>query len=776
MDTTFVYNIPKITIPDTQEVVVTNMPEKVALTDDAISVFDSLQNQLLSSNAKMDSIYAFLQQRGIDGWGVGQLIAIIAIPLIIAIFAFTVPLLLNAMWKTEAIYQSRQISSMLSTSWQKKVYFVFIIISVATLLFWMFVPTLAGIITSALPYVTTGLVASAVLFYITVHNYNDPYEVLDHLESQYKREFRWTILRVKCTDCILRIRSFFDKNDKNAQEVWDLDISVNKHNPYYGVDKLYFMRVLALMRLAISKHDVHLFNFISLDEYTFISKIKLRSLNQDKAVPLYQLADPMFAFYGDAISLVGQSSEPYFQDSIIRSLCVIFNHSQLPTDSHYMDILKAIARLNGDNGQSFVRRYMKRVNNMYSTIPSIPMIAYIEGRSVEEKKELEKTYRDQWRWIRDIHYMLCAYWWDRSDGALASAFVPSKKRKSPTDILPVNSTEILYQYVCTYSDIEENWMRKWYTEQIFDVSIDDMHDLIVRYTAFMMNYTANGNDDAYVEPLNDLMQKHEKEAILALIDAAKRMSLDGALPVITKSETVMLSNETNGVYEQKLNPDLCIALINRLYHCEQYIKQPVVAGLFREETVVCDSEENLGEYVVIFNKEIFLQTAVEAKYVYNIVRYIEKDLFCRYVHAWFTSVGQMNVKEVSWKLAHFCRNLFNYMHGESKQYVVVSFDGTVDSFFHDYLEKIAYVPLTYGDVELFSKTKLYKECGETVFVIRKEDLPSQQYETGYDKATCSINDESSREEGMLSVRVNVNPHLVLRFNKSAKVLRIKCKR
>ena len=84
MDTTVVYNISEISIPDTISAVITNIPDEVNLSEEAMSMCNNMQTQLVELSSKMDSLYDLLQQRSIDGWGIDQIVSIAAIPLIIA--------------------------------------------------------------------------------------------------------------------------------------------------------------------------------------------------------------------------------------------------------------------------------------------------------------------------------------------------------------------------------------------------------------------------------------------------------------------------------------------------------------------------------------------------------------------------------------------------------------------------------------------------------------------------------------------------------------------
>lgn len=217
MDTTFVYNIPEIQLPDTITAEVSNFPDQIGLSDEVMCAYDSVLTQLTEANSKTDSIYHLLQQYGIEGWGVEQVVAIIAVPLIISVFAFSLPMILNAIWKMETEYHSRDISRLVGRSWQSIVYIVCIIFNVGLLLFWLFAPHRQTEIIRILPYSTTALIGSALLFYWNVRDLSNAFMLLKHIDRRYKIDYWLTYMPTLIRGWRLRLRKFFDNKDPVAK-------------------------------------------------------------------------------------------------------------------------------------------------------------------------------------------------------------------------------------------------------------------------------------------------------------------------------------------------------------------------------------------------------------------------------------------------------------------------------------------------------------------------------------------------------------------------------
>ena len=789
MDTTLVYNFPNITKSDTITAVVSNFPDEFTLSDNAMGIGDSILHQINESNVKIDSVYSILQHGSAEGWGVAQVISIIAIPLIIAVFALSLPLILNAVWKMDSIYQSREVSRILDQSWQMILCLFLICINALLLLSWLLFPELQNRMVYTLPITTAGLVISVLIFYRAVRKFSNPYMIMDQLERRYRREFVLTYVKMKIRGWRLRLRRYIDQNDTSAKNVWDMMIGLNEYNVYYKPDHRYFDRLLAMLRIAIEKNDLTLYYAIKEALERRIQEIKIRSLDTAKMMPIYyKEADALFQFHRDAISLAGSSNDPTFQAGIIDSLSTIYSHSQLPVELNNIGILKSLAQLRGDNGLNVVKKYLNRVNYMYGYIRSMAIISNIVGVDLDEKRYRELLCHNHWRWLRAMHYIFCAYWWQKSGYKIASDVCPPKKRMVPTDMLPVCGADILYQCISALDNFDTR-VSTYPIGEVFDISNDSMREMVISYTAFMMYYTANREKNYHAEPL-DANERKCMDAVIPLINiAVDSKHIKNVLDqiqfdytgidihaVIARAQNDVLYNESNNIYEQKLNDDRIREIKHQLEHCEQYIQSPIVEGLYRDDDIDYNEEILLRESTIAMAKDFYILPNHDGKLLYSITRSLGQDILNRYLYAWLTCIMQMNVSNKAWNLAHFTKNLRKYTSRNNEQYVLVSIDSPYDSFAYPHPQGIIYVQLSKHHVNLCASTKLFRENAKVAFLIRQDDLPSLRYEEGYESAECDIEDESSREKGLLNVRLNINPHLALRFTKNAKVLRIKCKK
>lgn len=789
VDVTYVYMNPKITTEDTISAVVANVPEKIGLSEDVMGVFDTISSQIAISNSKMDSLYAILQQAGESGWGIHQIIALVAIPLIIAIFAFTLPLLFNAAAKIEKRYQCEVISTRLEDSRQMKCYFGTLIGNVI-ILFGLFLPCVRPIFIWILPFSTLLLLAFVLFYYQTVRNFGKPYWVAEQLEGWYNSWYKKSQAKKQRRERWLKIKLLFKRKDETYQRVYRTIIRYGGYNPYYSADQRIYDCLLSLFRVAVDTNDITLMYTLKSIWYQRIEHAKLRSFKAPENKWKFNYANALFGFEADAISLLGQCREVKFQQTPVDCLYSTLSHSQIPWKGDVMWVIRSLVFLPKENGASMIKRYMLRANWMFRSLRYIPQMAYICGESIEFKKDKEKECREEWNWFRDIHFLLAAYWWHKGEYAIVNATCPNKESKYYGDIFPVSCVDVLYQYICAYDEIDYTWgISERDVEELFDIQIDEMRQIVIEYAAFLMYYTANREKTYYPEAIEErVLAKVDKiiaklqgavhnKTVLKAIDSLN-IDISGIEIIETIKETRILVEKDirEDVYEKKINDAIKDALANEMCNSLQVVQS------VSTEKIYCVRENNFADAMrfnkcsLKMDKTFFTQEEVDSDAIYHIGRNISEVIQSRYVYLWLTAMNQMQIEEVTCDVLHFNEEVANFTKGENHLYMIISLDSPFETLVRPYMKGIVWHEMSRHSHTLCDKTQLFKENENIVFVIRKEDLPTIQYEEGYHESECVLTDESSKKEGDLAVRFEIDPRLELRYNKSARVLKIRNKK
>lgn len=787
-DVTYVYMNPQITTADTISAVVTNVPEKIGMSEDVMQVYNSISSQLSMSNAKMDSLYMLLKEAGESGWGIHQIIALVTIPLIIAIFAFTLPLLFNAAAKIEKRYQSEVISTRLEESWQMNWYYWTLVANVA-ILFGLFIPCLHSIFIWILPFSTLLLLVFVLFFYQTVRNFGKPYWVAGQLEDWYNTWNKKWQYKKESKESRLKIKAWFKRKDETYQRVYRTIKEYGGYNPYYYADQRIFDCLLSLFRVAIETNDITLMYMLKSTWYQRIEEAKLRSFKVSENKWKFNYVNDLFTFEADAISLLGQCREVKFQQAAVDCLWSTLSHSQIPWKGDVMQVIRSLVFLPKENGANMIKRYMLRANWMFRSLQSIPQMAYICGESVEFKKEKEDECREEWNWLRDIHFLLAAYWWHKGEYAIVSATCPNKESKYYGDIFPVSCADVLYQYICAYNEIDGTWgISEHQVEELFDVQIDEMRQMVVEYAAFLMYYTANraktyypvAMEESVLEKMDKIVAKLEgavhNKAVIKAIDALNiDISRIEITETIKEARIQIVKDIREDVYEKKINDEIKEALANQTCNSMQVVRSVSTERIYCVRDGNFADEMRFNKCSLKMDKTFFTQGEVNSGVIVYMARNISEILQSRYVYLWLSAINQMQTEETTCDVLHFNEEVANFTGGENHLYIIISFDSPFETLVRPYMKGIAWHEMSRHSHTLCDKTQLFKENESIAFVIRKEDLPTIDYEEGYGESESEVFDEASKRDGDLSVRFEIDPHLVLRYNKSARVLKIKNK-
>lgn len=793
MDTTFVANFPKIAVPDTIQAKVTNLPEKISVPDEVMAVCDSLQTQIAESNTKLDVLYQLLMERGTEGWGINQILAIAAIPLIIAIFAFTFPLLSNAISKIEKTYRCEEISKKLENSLQMWLYKISLLVCMAALVFLIIFPSQTWIFT-IFPYLTLLLVACVFLYNSKVRDFEKPLWVVGQLEKWYSRDYKKTKHAIARKEFIWKCQSWLHKKNPLYQRMYRTYRGLNNVNPYRSAEHKFYERLYALLNIAVDTDNPELFYAITGQWDNCINQLKLRSFQkQTKLHWHFNGADELFVFFQHTIALLGACSEPRYQDAVVNRLNTTLNHSLMPWESDVMLVLRALVFLPRENGVTMVRRYINRADWMYRSLLRIPQIAYVGGAEVENKKERELECRKEWMWIQNIHFLLAAYWWNKGGYGIVQATCPDKTRKYPFELFPVSCVDVLYQYICALHamDSASGGISGWEVEELFDIKKEEMRKIVINYATFLMYFTARRDKTYYSEAIGkDILEKigiyiseieknaEDKKVLLALDMIHYDYSNIDVIKLTKQACQLMLQDIQDEEYNKPINAQICEQLKQSLEDSKHIIRSANTEGIYRDDNRAFDSKILLNRCSLKMDKPFFTQNDVDDDIMYQVSRNIGDVVVNRYLYAWRTAVEQMNIEEKVCDALHFNEEVVTFTKGAKNDYVLISFESPFETLLYSERSTKEYLWLRMSkhNFSFCDKTQLFVENDKVVYVIRKEDLPTLQYVEGCEKAEFSIKDESSLKEGELTVRFEIDPHLVLRFKKSAKILKIRHKK
>ncbi len=787
MDTVLIHNAHKITSSDTISAVVSNIPERINLSEDVMGVYDSLQNQLVLSNTKIDSLYAFLQARETDGWGINQIMALVAIPLVIAVFAFTLPLVFNAIAKIERLYQCPEITAKLSSSWQLWMYFISVGLGLLTICVLPFF-RISHAVEILLVLLLLVIILSVFAFYYVVNRFSDPYWVLNKLRDWFKSES--TKMQKKQNSSLKKIVRYYYRhmNDKDNRRILTSVVNLRKAYLYMNdnVDRLFYRRIYALIKIAVSTKNLPLYIAAISEQKNQVRFEKMESLKrQDASLKEVNYSEGLFEFYENTLALVGQEKDPKYREYVMYSLNETFDQGQLPYLRYIVSILRALRIQQSKYGVHTLQRYLNQANRLYSGVRVIPQIAYVTGCGVEDKKKVETAYRENWNYLCNLHYMFGAYWWNEQEYALLSTLCPERDTPQYMNFYPASFAEVFYRYVKVSYAIKKADLSYWFTTEVFDMKPEQMLTIVSEYTLFLLYYTATRSKLYFEVELSKDMVNHIDEALFELLSVHRKGNVEkicrsvgiNAADIDIRRLLDIAAAELNINYQENttqasVNQKIVDKLSAQFEDMQAILQETVDEPIYNIAPISGTDEISLNICSVAVDKLFFTNQEIDNYAEYRMTREIGQIIANRYLYVWLSCINQMKINEITSDMVKLKENVLRLSKGKLDEYVIIGIDFQYDSFLSKKDTNLPYYSIRVDRFELFKKTRIYLENENKLYMIRKEDLPSVQYIANCNKATCTINEEMSTDSCILLERMNIDPHMVLKYNRNARIFRI----
>lgn len=324
----------------------------------------------LTMYGKIDSIQSQLQQIVEYGTGYSSAVAIIAIPLIIALFAFAFTYLFSVITRINEKYNSDHISGMFKTSLSYRFYMLGSAISVGYIILMgvlslVLIGEAHGVFMVVMNWSScfvAGLYAVIILCFVkTCLKYDDHWKMLGLIEERYQKERPKTWALNMRTQRLTALCLYADKN-QNAD-------------------------LLATVMNRVNELD------------------KAERLEKKKNTPFYTMN-----FYESIVDRYIQSPHPSEAErSLLWYWSRTFIHNQLPYTGVIYSMLGKMVEAVKRGRISLFEAYIENCKLRYDYINQIPRVNYAEGYSVEEQKKVEKDGLDIWQELRVVHYLAAAH-------------------------------------------------------------------------------------------------------------------------------------------------------------------------------------------------------------------------------------------------------------------------------------------------------------------------------------------------------------------------------
>lgn len=731
------------------------------------SIRDSVHTQLVALTAQLDKIPAF-------GLKYGDTVAHIAIPLIIALFAFAFAYMFSVFTRINQKYESENISLMFRRGGAYRFYMGGSVISIAYVVGF-------GVLT-LLPSTGHREGLMAVLSWVCV--------IVAGLYAFFVLRFVLSCLRYVDHNYLLTIMETRYRRSGKSQESLD----------YYS------KRLIDLGKYAIRSKNGHLFESILVHVNAF-DKIEKKKTGK-KAIPFTR------HFYESIIDSFPQSSHGgelenmlfwYWRETLI--------HYKVPSPPFFFLMLKTIVKAVRQGRYGVFEGYVDKCQFYYEYINLIPVVRYIIGKDPTDQREADNNRLFVWRDVQECHYLAASYLF--SIGHYEIVATLNKGIYSQLgSLFPSTVPEILKLYVdCKEKQDERSGayhQNYWPFNDLGDFNYD--RDILEKYTAMMLLVASQPLEERKLilsekklgllrDSQNDLIKygniwKNHAEmrsrypqiqgaSIDIIVEEGIARFTDGEIESPRQQSRRRKAKEPKKyVYDLPLTAEgessiremLCSAIDTGIYKETKGLNG--IDGDNKKETV------SFGPYTFLINKK-YVSTPDKINNI-KISDLITNVIRQRYLYTLYGAFSQMSIKDVVTTWALFDQVFEKYVGNKADQYAIINsglflyghleLDKRVDEN-----EMSAYKGAFYynaGTNTAFRQDKMPLSAPfyNTITIIRIADLPVLvPEEKDSEPPIVSFADESDKEKGWAVVRVTVDPCYAIRFSKAAKVLRIRIK-
>ena len=194
----------------------------------------------------------------------------------------------------------------------------------------------------------------------------------------------------------------------------------------------------------------------------------------------------------------------------------------------------------------------------------------------------------------------------------------------------------------------------------------------------------------------------------------------------------------------------------------------------------------MGAYTFLTSKQIVLTPVIWQDH--NVFYDLQQVFRSRYIYMMYEAISQMKIKDVEVKWGDFEQVFLKHVGENGDGYVIIDTDCNLDAMIrmdklpegvmwspHRYYKKAYHYDAGLGSSFHLRDLPLGCLFDDTVIIMRMADLPVLVPTSEIELPEVSIVDESSREKGWAPVRITVDPCLVARYSKTAKVVRVRFK-
>lgn len=731
---------------------------------------DYLKMEHTVIHAQLDSVASRVNAIAENSAGHIDVLSHIAIPLIIALFAFAFTYLFSVITRINEKYNSEAISEMFKTSKAYRCYMWGAPISVGYIIFFgilSLVFTESGhpglmCVMRWIGIVVAGCYAAIILWFVQdCLRYDDYLKILPLIEGRYPK----------------KNASFQDVKDRTN-------------------------RLIGLCCYAIRERKGNLLTTVLW---------RVNELGKEEQARKGENYSYQTLLFYDSIldSYIQFPCDSDTENSLIWNWFQTFRQDRLPMSVVVCRMLKIMVEAVKSGRIGIYDAYMEKCRMGYDFISKLQTIGYACGKDVVEQVKIEKERIEFWKEQREIHYLAAAYLFSIGHFEILRALTKNAGYNR-LSFFPVTSPDIIKVYA-NCKEKQDDQTGVFYGYRSLDTVIGHRYgkDILEKFTAMMLLLSVPPDNPEEKQIISgkkrDIIFKAKDEIVRFGELWQKHSEIFSQYPQIRNEkidvifESGMEQLTTDGEVRRKPEGikhnifDLKITKkdevpIREMYNSILYHNRSNISeGLEGDLTEDKKEQAAMGPYSLLANKEAVLEPDVwRDSSTFHDMHEVFKS---RFLYMVYFALSQMRIKDVSTKWGDFEKMFTNYVGNDGDKYVIIDNDCSLRVFaemdklsdgqkwpLHRYYKGAYCYDAEIGLSRYLKDVPLIESFDRTILVVRFADMPVLVPTSDQGVPYVSFEDESNKEKGWAAVRITVEPNLNMKYSKEAEVLRVKIKR
>lgn len=749
-----------------------------------ITISQITQNQA-ELNTSLDTISSQLNTIANYGVGYSDVAAHIAIPLIIALFAFAFPFLFTIISHINNKYESEHITKMFSSESSYKWFLRGAIISAAYLI----IVGVSSLCLKGLGYHwlmhvlnwSSIVVAGSYSFFIIRFvymclDYNNPQKIFDRIDKHFDRGSKKAARNIKKYD---RKKSRINKIKKSGKRKFQLQkLYLNRNYAHGDAEGNRMLRLTDLCKYALKKQDYSLFQNV----ITNVGDIN-HSENG------YEYLD--FKFYENVVeAYLFTPQNAKVEDVLMLYWFTSFKKSQIPNLGAISGMLEKVMSAVRSERISLFENYLHGAKYGYHFILSASNVAYVRGMDEEVQKQVSNEQREAWSEIKEMHFIALAHLLSLGYTEIIR-IIESGDNLRQGRLLPGTGPEVLKIYAqCKEKQIDDGRFRYGLHADI--VGDNPVPDMLEKFTAVLLLLVLDeGCDELKLISPNqlDIIKKNQEKICKYANLWKENNSVVNDFLGNKKIEIDELYNANLKCFEdgadvfQKRVPQKVKESIKTGYWTVLYGNQGrITDNLVGEQSERKTESILMGIYTYITPKiSLFDSEHLEE---YKLLFGESRVFASRYLFIFYSALHNMKMTENEVEVEDLVDVITDYLGSRGSDYVVIE-TGSSSRLMMEldknngrnwFDRKFKGADYKHFDLRIgwyLSDIEEIESFNETVVIIKKNDLPFVESTVTPGEPDVSFAEESDMKKGYAYVRLTINPNLIAKYSKDAEVVRLK---